>query len=192
MRIGIDIDGVLTDISGAMLDNASKFFYENNIKYKLDSSEYDDGKMFGVDTESVIKFWNACLVDYVKNDPVRKYAKEVIEKLKEKNEIYLITARDEYGMPEDYYGKMEELTKQWLLKNNIVYDKLIFTNEKLEACIENKIDIMIDDSPSKIYEVAKEIKTFCYDVQYNRDVKGENITRVYSWYDILSKIEELY
>lgn len=191
MRIGIDIDGVLTDISREMLDNGSKFFYENNIEFKLNSLEYDDCKMLGVNEKNVLKYWNACLVSYVENCPIREHAKEVIKKLKEKHEIYIITSRDEYGMPEDFYGKMQELTKKWLEKNGIKYDKLIFTNEKLKKCKENNIDIMIDDSPSKIYEVSKEIKTFCYDVPYNIYVKGKNITRVYSWYDILNKIEKM-
>lgn len=43
------------------------------------------------------------------------------------------------------------MTKDWLNKHNIYYDQLILTNaynkhEKADKCIENKIDIMIDDS----------------------------------------------
>lgn len=191
MRIGIDIDGVLTDIYRAMIDDSSKFCYENNIDFEFSTEEYDDYKLLGISKEDTIKFWNAYLVQYVINCPVRKYAQEVISRLKENNEIYIITARDEYGMPEDAYGKMQELTKEWLNKNNIQYDRLIFTQEKLKTCKENKIDIMIDDSPKNIWEVSKEIKTFCYDNPYNKEVNGSNIVRIYSWYDILNRIEKM-
>ena len=192
MKIGIDIDGVLTDIYKEMLDGASKFCYENNIEHEFEPKEYDDYKMLGLSKENTLKYWNEYLVPYVENCKIRDYANEVIEKLSKKHEIYIITSRDEYGMPDEYYGKMQDLTKEWLQKNNLDCYKLIFTQEKLKACKEYKIDIMIDDSPTKIYEVSKEITTFCYDVPYNSNVAGKNIIRVYSWYDILNKIEKKY
>ena len=40
------------------------------------------------------------------------------------NKIFIITARNESGMPPEYEGKMQELTKKWLLDNNIKYKKL--------------------------------------------------------------------
>ena len=43
-------------------------------------------------------------------------------------------------------------------KNNVKYDKLMFKVEKLQPCIENNIDVMIEDSPSNIEELSKQIK----------------------------------
>mgnify|MGYP004594739899 CR=1 FL=1 len=54
--------------------------------------------------------------------------------------------------------------------------------------MENKIDIMIEDSSTKINELVKIVKVLYYDTRYNRNIENENIIRVYSWYDIYMKI----
>ena len=127
---------------------------------------------------------------------VQKKAKEIIQKLrKEENKIYIITARDESGMPEEYYGKMQQLTKEWLNKHEIEYDKLIFAKdeEKLQKCIENNVEIMIEDSPNNIKDISTKIKVIKFDCQYNKNVQGENIITAYSWYhiyDIINKTKK--
>jgi len=57
--------------------------------------------------------------------------------------------------------------------------------------MENKIDIMIEDSSTKINELVKIVKVLYYDTRYNRNIENENIIRVYSWYDIYMKINEI-
>ena len=84
---------------------------------------------------------------------------------------------------------MRNRIKNWLDKNNIVYDKLLFAKvPKIKEIKENKIEIMIEDSPSTIEAINKIVKVLCYDNRYNRDLKLDNVTRVYSWYDIYNKI----
>lgn len=189
MRIGIDIDGVLTDLAKFVTDYGTKFCYENNIDYKIKTDEYDEAKALGISYEKAEKFWNKYLPYYAIEYEPREFASDVISKLKEKNEIYIITARNEYGFTEEYYGKMQEIVKKWLKDKNIIYDKIIFTEgNKLPYCIENNIDILIEDSPKNIIDVSSKIHVLCFDNSYNKMVEGNNITRVYSWYDILNKI----
>lgn len=57
--------------------------------------------------------------------------------------------------------------------------------------MENKIDIMIEDSPTTVNELVKIVKVLYYDTRYNRNIENENIIRVYSWYDIYMKINEI-
>ena len=131
MNIGIDIDGVLTDMEREITDYATKMCVEEQIPIKVDSSQYYESDSFGWNQEQVDKFWNKYLVPYIKESNSRKYAKEIIKKLREEeNKIYIITARDENGMPPEYYGKMQQLTKEWLNKQGIEYDKLIFAKDK--------------------------------------------------------------
>lgn len=189
MKIGIDIDGVITNMEEALLDYGTKYCFENNIKYEIDLSNYYEGDMFNISDENIEKFWNKYLGEYAQNYPTRKYASEVIKKLKVNNEIYIITARNEYGLSDELYGTMQKIVKQWLEKNKIEYNKIIFTQDKLKECKENKIDIMIEDSPMIIEKLKDTIKVFCFDATYNRKISGENIIRVYSWYDILSKLK---
>ena len=187
MNIGIDIDGVLTDLEREMIDYGTRMCVEENWPIKLDLSEYWEIKTFSWTQEQADKFWNRYLVPYVVESTVRKFAPEIIEKLqKQGNKIYIITARDETGMPPEYYGKMQELTIEWLKKQNIKYDKLIFAKdeEKLQKCLENKVDVMIEDSPSNIENISSKVKVIKFDSQYNKHIKGENIITAYSWYHI--------
>ena len=46
MKIGIDIDGVLTDIEKYICDYGTKFCYENNIPINIEHIYYDERKLF--------------------------------------------------------------------------------------------------------------------------------------------------
>jgi len=194
MRIGIDIDGVLTDIERFMIDHGTKFCFENKIEESITLGEYDDAKMFNCNEEYVIEFWRRNLIDYFENYPIRDFAKEIIEKLKEEgNEIYIITARDDYGVPPEYIGKVREITKDWLDKNKIPYDKLIFTQEsKLPYCIENYVEVMVEDSPDNIKEISSKLPVICFNNYWNEKIKeNKNIIRAYSWYQVYRKLKDM-
>lgn len=194
MNIGIDIDGVLTDFEKFMIDYGSKFCFEEQIDLKIQGIYYDECKIFNWTEEQSTKFWNKYLVKYIIESKPREFAKEIIDKLqKEGNKIYLITARDETGMPKEYYGKMQDLTNHWLKNNNIKYDKLIYAkdSEKLQQCIENKVDIMIEDSPQNIQNISSKINVIKYDCQYNEQEEGARIIKAYSWYHIYNIIKKM-
>lgn len=192
MRIGIDIDGVLTNIEQFLTDYMSKYCYENNISINVNLNEYDEMKAFNITKEQALKFWNLYLADYARDYKAREFAPEVVQKLKQEgNDIYIITVRNEYGLPKELYGKMNELTIAFLEKNHIYYDKLIHTKEsKLPTIIDNNVNIMIDDSPKNIKEIATKIPVLCYNAGYNANIEGKNIVRVYGWYDIYEKIKK--
>lgn len=193
MRIGIDIDGVLTDMERFLADYGSKFCVENNISLNIENIEYDEFKTFNWTEEQGIKFWNEYIIYYATKYPARDLASEVIKKLKEEgHEIYIITARNDYGVPKEYIGKMrDEIVPRWLKENEIPYNKIIYTEgSKLPYVVGNYIELMIEDSPINIVDISSKVPTFCYNNLYNKDVKGENITRVYSWYDIYDKIRK--
>ena len=193
MNIGIDIDGVLTDLERETIDFGTKMCIEENWPITIDLSKYWEVEAFGWTSEQADKFWNKYLVEYVTQSPARRFAIEIISKLREEgNNIYIITARDENGMPPEYYGKMQQLTREWLERYEIEYDKLIFAkdSEKLEKCLENNVDIMIEDSPRNIRNISSKVKVIKFDCQYNKDVIGSNIINAYSWYHIYRIIKE--
>lgn len=193
MNIGIDIDGVLTDLEKAIIDFGTKMSVEEKWPIKIDVSKYWEVEALEWTQEQADKFWNKYLVEYVVESKPRMFSEEIIEMLKkEENNIYIITARNEYGMPTEYYGKMQELTREWLKNQDIKYDKLIFArdSEKLHQCIENNVEIMIEDSPNNIEDISKKIKVIKFDCQYNKQVNGENIITAYSWYHIYDIIKK--
>lgn len=193
MNIGIDIDGVLTDLEKAIIDFGTKMSVEEKWPIKINVSKYWEVEALEWTQEQADKFWNKYLVEYVVESKPRMFSEEIIEMLKkEENNIYIITARNEYGMPPEYYGKMQELTREWLKNQDIKYDKLIFArdSEKLHQCIENNVEIMIEDSPNNIEDISKKIKVIKFDCQYNKQVNGENIITAYSWYHIYDIIKK--
>ena len=192
MNIGIDIDGVLIDIKTPIVDYASKYFIEENMPVKIDVENYS---IIDCMPDQEEKFWTKYFITYLKESKARLFASEIVEKLiKDGNKIYIITSRNEdYGVPLEYHGKVKELTKKWLSEQNIKYDKIIFTPDenKLQECINNNIDIMIEDSPENIKSISSKIPVIKYECSYNRKLTGNNIITAYGWYHIYNIITKM-
>ena len=102
------------------------------------------------------------------------------------NEIIIITARDS-----EFHDDPYKYSKDWLDKNNIYYDKLVVNaRNKEDACIEEKIDLFIDDSKSNCLNVKKAgIKTIrvCNEIEEN----NSNLICFNNWNDIYSYIQTI-
>ncbi len=194
MRIGIDIDGVLTNIEQYQLDVCSKYAYELFNKEIKNGNEYDTMDIFGLTKAENDELWSHCILDYGINERPRKFAREIIKKLKnDGNEIYIITARTNTERDDQSGEKNRDMVKTWLKNNDIYYDKLIFSSrDKFEICKSNKIDLMIEDKVDNINKISLIIPVICFNACYNKECVGENIIRCYSWYDVYNKIRNMY
>lgn len=195
MRIGIDIDGVLNSQYDFCIDYGTKFCNELG-KYKLENVDViDTTDMYLWGEDVAHQFWDKYRKDLVVTLPAKKYSSEVIEKLKkEGNKIYIVTARknnDEW-FPTSLKSNIEDITKKWLEENNIYYDKIVFgVKDKGEYCKNNLIDVMIEDDPFNLRKLIGNTNVFIFDYPYNRNIEFNNLTRVYSWYDIYYKIKNM-
>lgn len=190
MNIGIDMDGVLIDDNTYLLDHKTKYCYEKQLPDLENPYAYEEK---GDWTEEVREdYRQKYFFEYIKNAPIRNFASEVIEKLhQEGNKIIIITARYKTQEDSEVGEQMRKDTIHWLNKNHICYDEICFARSpKIKEVKEKEIDIMIDDSPEVVPAVAKLTKVLCYDNPYNRDLKCDNMVRVFSWYDIYRKIKE--
>ena len=107
-------------------------------------------------------------------------------------EIYIITARFSTDKNDEDGKKMRNIVINWLKEYNIFYDKIIFSGEdKLDICLKNNINLMIEDKANNINTISKKIPVICFDARYNQECKGNNIYRCYSWYDIYAKIKDI-
>ena len=189
MKIGIDIDGVLTDELKFIIDFGIEYFKTRNIDYKLHKDIYDSEKTFEVTKEQWANFWKEHIFNYSKNTPIRPFAAEAINKLKNKdNEIVIITARYYTTYENENKKIMQNIVKEWLDKNNVIYDEIIFSENKLQVCKKLDINIMIEDKPENILSISKEIPVICYDHPYNQKLSNANIIRCHDWYEIFEKI----
>ena len=184
MRIGIDIDNVISNFDDVLLEEYlmhDKILRNSGIIDK-NASSIRNGT-FDWSGEEEITFYKNNIERIVKELNIIEGAKEYIDKLKSEGHfIYIITGRDNGEYTDPY-----NMTKDWLNDHDIYYDKLILTNsydkhEKAEICIENSIDIMIDDSVRICNDcIESGITTILMSTPYN---KYSNIKRVCSWKEL--------
>lgn len=187
MKIGVDIDGVLTNVIRYACDYGSKYFFEKYGKLNININAWSLKDMFNTTDEEDKECWLTLVKDYSTNEPARPFAAEIINKIRnEDNEIYIITARGASKW-DDVEGKVNSILISWLNHNNIKYDKLIISENKLEICKKYDIDIMIEDKTENINSISKELPVICFHENHNKELKGKNIYRVYSWYDVYYK-----
>lgn len=179
MNIGIDIDGVLTDLENYIRNVAKKYMNENGFDF---DDTINPNTIYGfLSKEDSNHFWDTHWENYATTIKVRENASKTIEKLKNNgNKIIIITARTydnqivKAGIKRQ--KNMEKLITEWLNKNNIKYDKLVFSNlNKLKDCLDNKIDIMIEDSISNIKQLKDNMKIICFDATYNHSYTNSQI-----------------
>lgn len=188
MRIGIDIDDTITNIKDKLTNAALKYAKSlnknvQNIDYNI-VDIYNNGniyqKLFNFNYEELKYFLGTIQEEITDNAIPRENCVEVINKLhNDGNEIYIITARDK-EFHEDPYLQ----SKEFLDKNSIYYDKLIVNaRNKAMACIENNIDLLIDDSISNCLNSDNfGIDTITIGNKNNRGIKNvDNWEEIYDY-----------
>jgi len=190
MKIGIDIDNVISNFNEELLKEYLNYDKQlRNTSIINENAEYIRCGMFDWTEDEEISFYRNNIERIAKSLKVKDGAKEYIDKLiADGHTIYIITGRDN-GEYSDPYN----MTKKWLDDNFIKYHKLILTNAykndkhgKTEKCIENNIDIMIDDSVNICRDcIENNIPTLLMDTPYNRKV---DMPRVHNWEEIYEYI----
>lgn len=181
MRIGIDIDNVISNFDEMLLETYLIHDKElRNTGIINPNAKYIRTGMFDWSNEEELSFYKDNIECIAKKLKVKEKAKEYIDRLHSDGHlIYIITGRDNGEYSEPY-----NMTKKWLDENNIYYDNLILTDAydihaKSLECLKNDIDIMIDDSVRICSDlITSGITTILMDTPYNRKI---NIKRVKNW-----------
>lgn len=194
MRIGIDIDDTLTDVKNELIKAGENYARSLGKDIKVDKNFEDKNnngnkwqEMFQFNYEELKYFLKDIQESITNKANPRENVVEVINKLKnDGNEIIIITARDS-----EFHDDPYKYSKDWLDKNNIYYDKLVVNaRNKEDACIEEKIDLFIDDSKSNCLNVKNAgIKTIrvCNEIEDN----NSNLICFNNWNDIYSYIQTI-
>lgn len=185
MKIGIDIDDTIANTHDILFSYAQKYTAED-LKKELSQpkSEIMSGNGYCArfhewNKEEDKEFWRKYYKTIIQQVRPKKFAKDVIRKLRESgNEIYLITARYNF---EDIDIMTE--TEKWLNDNEIEYDVILFdAKDKVSILKENNIEILIDDAETNCRKVSQEgICTYIMDSMENQNCQIENVKRLYSW-----------
>lgn len=187
MRIGIDIDNVISNFNEELLKEYIKHDEEIKGKGMVNKDVYIT-EMFSWTKEEERTFYKNNIERIAINLKAIEGASKYIKNLKEDGHIiYIISGRDNGEYSDPY-----KMTIDWLKKYDIVYDKIFLvdaynSHSKTEICLEHNIDVMIDDSKRMCKDIKENgIRALLMDTPYNRDT--EEFERVNSWEEIYSLI----
>lgn len=142
MNIGIDLDDTINNLADEFLKYAVKYNREENINYAIKPNKWEFEESFGWNSHQADQFFNKYIEIMIREVTVKKHVKEVLERLSKENySIIIITARSTVHCKRIY-----EISLEWLNKHGLKFDKLVINgSDKAQKCLENNIDIFIDD-----------------------------------------------
>ena len=139
MRIGIDLDDTICRTTEMVNDKMKEYAKKKSLDV-LDIMNDEDIKL---------DFFNEYLPDIYRNVKLKRNAKDVIRRLKNKgNQIFLITARTNSLVPS--VKDVASITGAWLKDNGIEVDGIFssaYGEDKAQIMKREKIDLMVDDDP---------------------------------------------
>ena len=178
--ICLDIDGILCDYTTTWLK-----FIENNFPGELVIYTKED--VTSLDLSMTLK--NPSKYKELKHlfresgakrqAIVNPGAKELLIRLSKNYKIVLVTAR-----PVQIYKRIYADTIEWLKKNELYFDFLVFEEDKRNWVIthKDKVEFCLEDSPNQAKQLdAYGIKVYLLDCSYNKEVEEtETLTRINS------------
>lgn len=196
MNIGVDVDGVLEDIELFFKNTGERYFSETYGLNVVDPDAYRAEERFGCTAKQRKMFWAKCGRSYLVDQPCMDGCSEVLKQfILEGHKIFIITSRAMTigkGPVSLYFRRV---LRRWLKKNDIEYDKIVFcrdresAEDKFVACIENGIDIMIDDTVDNLLAIKDCVTALCYESPWNKTLDDSKIIKVSDWQDILEVVE---
>ena len=193
LKIGIDIDNTLTNVQEEL--NEAAYNYAIKLGKEIDSSVVSEDinnngsfykQNFKFSYEELKYFLKEIMEEIVNKAEPRDKVVNVIQNLrKEGHKIYIITARDSEFHDDPYI-----LSKTWLDKNKIEYDKLIVNaRKKAPVCKQEKIDLFIDDQLHNCIDIMTEgiqAIRITDNKEYFEEIKSFN-----SWNEIYQYIKSM-
>ncbi len=183
LKIGIDIDGVLTD-EGPDHDNIwlqkMNNYFDKQIKKVEDT--YQLAEAYGLQNEELNAFLEDELANIYREARPAIDACETLKELKAKNaELILITARNK---------EFKELTLNWLNEHDFPFDELHHNKDKAPLAVKKGIELFIEDNQSNALEISQnQIPVLVVNKYHNKNLKENNkIKRVNNWQEIRKHI----
>jgi len=190
MKIGIDIDEILTEYNQSLLNFLEKTLGKKVLYEELFDCDLKDS--FGMTQEEIWELLQKHTEgDRILNLKFVENSKESINFLREDHELFFITSR---------HPKLKEKTLFFFENHfpghnfNILFSGDAWQNEnksKVDHCKENGVSLFIEDNPNYAFNCAQSgIKTFLLDKPWNQEYKKHpNLIKVKSWKEILERLE---
>jgi len=186
--IAIDIDEVLAEFVQGFLEYHNAEYCTDFRKEQV--TDYHLSNLLGVSSEETIKrLSDFYKTGYFRNIMLVPGAAEGIKQLRQNNKLIVITARPK---------EIHNITIDWIGSNfkdsfsDIYFTSSCYFNNglkktKADICLENKVNILVEDSLDYAADCAKaNVGVFLFDRPWNRKKEPRGVIRVKSWKDILS------
>lgn len=185
MNIAIDIDDTLTESFDYFLPFVAEYFGADVDELKKKNISYSNLPPEWKKDE--IGFCRAYYDKVVASTPFKSDAAWGVQKLRDLgHRIVIITARTD-----ELYTDPYKTTREELKNGGIVYDKLICTLDKANACMNEKISVLIDDSPENCDSViSRGIPVLLFSSKANQKKKTEYL-RVGNWTDAIETLRQI-
>lgn len=188
LNIGVDVDGVLADFTGAAR-KLLKNLFNGRPADDLVQTGWDFGSL-GITFEEERKLWKT--IDATPNWWLNLKPLSITDRITslcEKHRVIFITNRkDGAGWP------IEDQTRMWLKRTyGLVNTNIIISDNKGPVALGLKLDYFIDDRPKNVDEVgfnSPKTQPYILDATYNRDYAHPAITRVKSFNEFVCDIQE--
>jgi FMN phosphatase YigB (HAD superfamily) len=181
LRIAIDIDSTLHDYWPQLAQAAKKRFgvdlpYEQQLTWDIARLRREQLEVLVAETHND---------DNVLAAEPYPGAVETIRRWKDQGHYVLIASHR--------HDRARGATTQWLERIGLPYDELYCAFDKVGHCVEESIDVLIDDSPdtlTRALDAGMTAATLLH--PWNRDVcETEDIVAASDWPELASKLERV-
>ena len=201
MKIAIDVDVTLTEMNAFIKARGKRFFSKRN-KQIVNPEATTVELMYGATAEESKIFWRRYFLDYCINVKFKPFLTASLDHLKEDgHQLHIVTSR--WGATRsDSVGKfVRSIFFKKFKQKHIVFDSYTFTDDtkddKLNACIANHFDTIVEDNQNHIERIAKTmgIPVIVMTTPENADLDIDNIYRISSLGelpDAVKKVQVFY
>ena len=190
MIIGVDIDNTITHTTEMIMHYAKIYGQAKGLNTTPDLRYYYLEDALGWETKDADDFFDQYLGHVYHDMQPKEQAVEILAELKKQHELILITSRN------SKFPQVEEVTRNWLARNKIAYDRLILNAtsnmhffSKLAVCREHQVDIMIEDHYELVSEISPILPVIMFEYPYNNHLQSDGIIPVRHWSEVKEWID---
>lgn len=188
MRIGIDCDGVILDYMKTVRAYAE--LHDMDVLQKkglINRTAFYVRDRYDWTKEESKKFGDEFFVKLTEKAPVYALAPDMIKRLRsDGHKVFIVSNRPWISVQHTLEAE------KVFAKNDLAFDGMLWTSDKISTCLENKLDVMIDDD-NTIAEKCAANNIRCLFMRDKGTPKVNNplVQEVDSWPEIYRNIKNL-
>jgi len=183
LRIGIDIDGTVTD-PGSIVPLMNESFGKN-LRYEQ-CTDYNLATVYDISEIEFLAWLNQHGERLYDTSPVHGTADQVLRRWHREHQLIYISARE---------ARYLDVTVSWFQRFQIPFHEIacIGSHDKVAAAQKWQIDLFLEDRLENALQLSEALKipVFMFDTPYNQGTLPPLVHRVHSWDEVSDKLASL-